>query len=91
MEITEKILGDKVVGYVCDICNTNIVFKHVDFPQKNILTWSHPSGAWGESTGEESINFCSMKCLLKALRKVYYGANIELSSDFLENWRTNGL
>jgi hypothetical protein len=84
-EETKKVKNK--IGYECDICHKKIEYKFDFLPQRNTIKWSHPSGGWGESSETEKIDVCSLDCLLKALKDVYFGANIKLSSDFLNSLR----
>jgi len=74
-------------GYICDICGKEVTFKTTFLPNYNTIKWSHPEGGWGERDATETIYFCSMSCLQKALKKVYFGASVKLSYDFLEDFR----
>lgn len=87
MQITKKTVQDKVIGYKCDCCKKDIIFGVEMIPQENYLIWSHPAGGFAEGFVEERIDFCSPKCFLKLLNGIYYGTDIHLSSDFLNDFR----
>lgn len=80
----DKIVTKKVCkGHNCDICGKKIEFNSKLFRNINTIKWEHPSGGWGENTEYECIVICnSIDCLNKALKKVYYGAKVNLNSDF---------
>lgn len=82
---TINTIQEKNIGYKCDICGKEIIFKLDFLPQYNTITWTHPSGEGGIET--EEIDICSTNCFLKALKRVYFGAHIELSYDFLNSYR----
>ena len=73
------------IGYECDICGKHVIFRPRFLPQFNVITWSFPAGNGGERTATEDIYICSLECMIKALKKIYFGAHIELSYDFLES------
>ena len=77
----------KEIGFECDICHKKTIYILDFLPEKNTITWSHPVGGWGERDQTDKIDVCSLECLLKALKKVYFGAIIKLSSDFLDSLR----
>jgi len=79
------------IGYECDICGKRVIFKLRFLPQFNVITWSFPVGDAGERTVTEDIYICSLECMIKALKKIYFGANIKLSYDFLESIRDKKL
>ena len=89
MKITKSEMKnvEKEIGYICDICKKEVIYEFDFLPERNTITWSHPSGGWGESNEKENIHICSLDCLLKALKRVYYGADIYLSSNFLDSIR----
>lgn len=84
MRITKKemIESEKEIGYECDICHKKIMYESALYHENNTIIWSHPSGGWGERTETERIDFCSWECFCKALKNVYFGADIKLSYDF---------
>lgn len=87
MKITIQSTISAVNGYVCDVCGKKVEFESDFFPQVNALSWNHPSGGWGERDETETKDFCSMECLMELLKSIYFGANIILSSDFLNDYR----
>ncbi len=83
-EIKSKEVAEDI-GYKCDICGKTVIFKLKFLPQFNIITWSFPAGNGGERMVTEDIYICSLECMIKALKGIYFGAHIELSYDFLKS------
>lgn len=84
--IEQKIKESELeIGYKCDICHKEIIYKFDFLPQKSTVTYSTPGGGHGEcSVGSHRIDICSMECLLTALERVSFSADIHLSTDFIK-------
>jgi len=77
------------IGYTCDICGREVEIPQSLYGRKiNTVTHSYPSGGWGERDETEVIDICdSIDCLLKALKKVNFDAEIVLSSQFIKKYQ----
>lgn len=93
MKIKAKITEtrEKTIGYTCDICKKETIYNITRSNEESTIKWSHPVGGWGERDETDTIMVCSMRCLFKALKGVYFGADIRLSYEFLESFRNEGV
>ena len=81
----------KEIGYECNICHKKVEYKNDSYSKRNTVTWSHPSGGWNERHETETLDVCSLGCLLIVLNRISFGAEIKLSSSFLNSIQNESL
>ena len=82
MRLTKEknIVSVEEIGYVCDVCKKEVKYSSILDNSRNTVRWSYPDGY-------ENADICSVSCLLKYLKGVYFGAEVSLSGQFLDDLR----